>query len=69
MESRNKMSAFHNPVLVRAIQEPEQGCCSAMSVKFELHEKLSPMIVLAMVHAMAVVVEVGVIPVVPVELD
>ena len=45
-------------------------------MKFGLHEKLSPMIVLAMVHVMVMVAEVeveveiaGVIPVVPVELD
>ena len=45
-------------------------------MKFGLHEKLSPMIVLAMVHVMAMVGEVEVevemaevIPVVPVELD
>ena len=45
-------------------------------MKFGLHEKLSPMIVLAMVHAMAMVVDVevesemaGVIPVIPVELN
>ena len=43
-------------------------------MKFGLHEKLSPMIVLAMVHAMAMVGEVEVeiaevIPVVPVELN
>ena len=43
-------------------------------MKFGLHEKLSPMIVLVMVHAMAIVAEVevemaGVTPVVSVELD
>ena len=37
MESRYKMFAFLYPVLVHAIQGPEEACCSAMSMKFELH--------------------------------
>ena len=76
MESKYKMFAFHYPVSAHAFLEPKEGCRLTMWMKFGLHEKLSPMIVLAMVHAMAMVAEVEVevemaevIPVVPVELD